>query len=119
MNPARVLVVEDEALIRMTAVHIIEDAGYPVAEASNADDALVVLERNPDIGTVFTDVKMPGSICGIRLSQLIRDRWPPIHLVVTSGLKPFKAAELPEHVQFLAKPYSADQVTYALRCCAV
>ena len=57
-----VLVVEDEPIIRMNAVAMIEDAGYDVIEASNADDAILLLESRPDIRVIFSDVEMPGSM---------------------------------------------------------
>jgi CheY-like chemotaxis protein len=82
-----ILVVEDEAIIRMGTVQILEDAGYAVVEAWNADVAIEILEGRNDIRAVFTDIKMPGSLCGLRLVKAIQDRWPPIQLIVASGLK--------------------------------
>jgi CheY-like chemotaxis protein len=58
---ARVLVVEDEALVRLSAREEIEAAGFKVYEANNADEAIRLLEANSDIELVFTDVDMPGS----------------------------------------------------------
>jgi two-component system, response regulator PdtaR len=63
--PARrpvVLIVEDELLIRLHAAQIIEEAGFDVVEASNADEAIAILEERPDISVLFTDIQMPGSI---------------------------------------------------------
>ena len=73
---AVVLVVEDTALIRMSAVHLVLEAGYEALEASDADEAIRILESRSDIDLVFTDVQMPGSMDGIKLSHYIRDRWP-------------------------------------------
>jgi CheY-like chemotaxis protein len=84
-SKALVLVVEDELLIRMQAVSMIEEAGYDVVEASNADEAIAILEARTDIRIVFTDIEMPGSMDGLKLARYVRDRWPPIQLVVTSG----------------------------------
>jgi CheY-like chemotaxis protein len=80
-----VLVVEDEVLLRWTAVAIIEDAGFDVVEAGTGIEAVSVLEKRSDIRTVFTDVEMPGSINGIQLAHLIRTRWPSIGIMATSG----------------------------------
>jgi CheY-like chemotaxis protein len=115
MNNAVVLVVEDEALIRMSAVQMVEDAGYMVVEACNADEAIVILERRPDIRAVFTDINMSGSMDGAKLAHAIRRRWPPIHLIVTSGLYTPEKGQLPAKGLFIRKPYSAEQVTTALR----
>jgi hypothetical protein len=57
-----VLIVEDEFLIRMDAVDMIRSAGFDVAEAENADEAIFILEGRPDITVVFTDIQMPGSM---------------------------------------------------------
>jgi len=113
-NPV-VLVVEDEAIIRMSAVQIVEDAGFLAAEASNADEAIKILESRTDIRAVFTDINMSGSMDGWKLAHAIRGRWPPIHLIVTSGLYTPKDGQMPAKGLFLRKPYSAEEVTAALR----
>jgi CheY-like chemotaxis protein len=70
------LLVEDEALLRLNAVQMIEDAGYAVVEASNADEAIYNLENRIDIRIVFTDINMPDSIDGIKLANAGRNRCP-------------------------------------------
>ena len=80
-----VLIVEDEPLVRLGAVQAIEDAGFEVIEAANADEAIRILENRSDIRVVFTDIHMPGSIDGLKLAHAVRDRWPPIKIIVTSG----------------------------------
>jgi CheY-like chemotaxis protein len=76
-TPIVVLVVEDEPFVRMDAVDIVEEAGFIAAEATNADEAMRILETNPDIRIVFTDIDMPGSMDGIKLAFAVCDRWPP------------------------------------------
>ena len=115
MDKAVVLVVEDEALIRMSAVQMVEDAGFTAVEACNADEAIKLLESSPDIRAVFTDINMSGSMDGWKLAHAIRGRWPPIHLIVTSGLYVPAEGQLPAKGLFIRKPYSAEQVTAALR----
>jgi len=114
MDKAVVLVVEDEALIRMSAVQMVEDAGFTVVEACNADEAIAILESRPDIRAVFTDINMSGSMDGWKLAHAIRGRWPPIHLIVTSGLYTPAEGQLPAKGVFIRKPYSAEQITAAL-----
>jgi CheY-like chemotaxis protein len=63
-----ILVVEDEYFLRMNAVEMIEAAGYVVLEASNADEAIEILENRDDIRVVFTDIQMPGSMDGLKLA---------------------------------------------------
>ena len=110
-----VLIVEDEAPVRMTAVGMIEEAGFEVLEATNADEAIVLLEARHDITVVFTDIEMPGSMDGLRLAQAVRGRWPPIKIIATSGRYVVRDGDLPSGGLFLAKPYSSDQISNALR----
>ena len=109
-----ILVVEDEAIIRMGTVQMLTGAGFAVLEAFNADVALEILESRTDIAAVFTDIKMPGSLCGLRLVHAIRDRWPPIHLIVASGLKAPAEDEFPKMGRFIPKPYAPKHVLKAL-----
>jgi|SRR5579862_1723612 len=110
-----VLIVEDEPLIRLGAVKIIEDGGYEVIEAASADEAMRILECRGGIRVVFTDIHMPGSMDGLRLAHAVRNRWPPIKIIVTSGRDLATQVDLPEGVRFFAKPYSPIQITDALR----
>jgi DNA-binding NtrC family response regulator len=114
MKNAAVLIVEEEALIRMESVDVLKDAGFTALQAVDADEAVSILGVRRDIRVVFVDVKMSGSMDGLRLAHVIRDRWPPVHLVLTSGLSVTNAGKLPENALFLRKPYSAEQVTTAL-----
>jgi YesN/AraC family two-component response regulator len=84
-------------------------------EAADADEAIRLLESRPDIRIVFTDIDMPGSMNGIRLAAAVRDRWPPIDIIVTSGYAKFTKADLPDGAVFFPKPYDVDKVTTQLR----
>jgi|SRR3954454_12171275 len=110
-----VLVVEDESLIRMNAMTMVEEAGFEAIAASNADDAIRILESRNDIRAVFTDVHMPGTMDGIRLVRVVRNRWPPVALIVTSGQTNVPETDLPTGGRFLRKPYAAVQIETALR----
>src|ERR1700722_13973690 len=81
-----VLIVEDEFLLRADAAEFMENSGFTVYEASNADEAIALLERHVDIRAVFTDIHMPGSMDGLKLAHYVRGRWPPIKLFIASGL---------------------------------
>jgi CheY-like chemotaxis protein len=110
-----VLVVEDESIIRMQAVVIIEEAGYNVVEACNADEAIAILKTREDIGIVVTDIEMPGSMDGIKLARTIRDQWPPIELIITSGRYRVRTNQLPPRAQFMPKPYTPNVLVTAIR----
>ncbi|MGA9602644.1 MAG: response regulator [Methyloceanibacter sp.] len=109
------LVVEDELLSRLHAVSLVEEAGYSAIEASNADEAIAILEARKDIRVVFTDIDMPGSMDGLKLARAIRDRWPPIELILTSGHFAVRERDLPERGRFFAKPYRDEEVISTLR----
>jgi CheY-like chemotaxis protein len=115
MNNPIILIVEDELLILMNAVQMLEDAGYVTLEASNADEAIQLLESRADIRAVFTDINMSGSMDGLKLAHFIRGRWPPIHLIVTSGLSMPIEAELPPKSRFIGKPYNNAHVVSMFR----
>ena len=101
-----VLIVVDEALIRMDAVDAITDAGYGVIQASDADDAIRILETCDDVTIIFTDIDMPaGSMNGLRLAAVVQYRWPPIQIDATSGRVEIQHGDLPPGSLFLAKPY--------------
>ena len=109
-----VLVVEDDPIIRMGALNIAIDAGFEALEAENADQAIRLLEARADIDVVFTDVVMPGAMDGIRLSHHIRDRWPPVKLIVASGKATIDARDLPAGARFFPKPYSEGTIVQAM-----
>ena len=111
---AVVLIVEDEALIPLNAMDFATDAGHEAIEAANADDAIRLLESRNDIDIVFSDVSMPGSMDGLRLIQLIRNRWPPIRLILTSAKALAVDAELPMGTVFLPKPYGFQTLSSIL-----
>ena len=109
-----VLIVEDDLLIRLHAAELIEDAEFDVVEASNADEAIAILETRSDIAVLFTDIQMPGSMDGLKLAAAVKGRWPPVKIVATSGLANVRSDDLPEGGRFLPKPCNPVQLT-ALR----
>jgi two-component system, response regulator PdtaR len=110
-----ILIVEDEFLLRMDSAEVIENAGFEVVQAANADEAIAILTARPDIHVVFTDIQMPGSMDGLKLAKFVRNRWPPIKIVATSGLVRVEDDDLPTGSVFLRKPYHGAEVVAALR----
>jgi CheY-like chemotaxis protein len=110
-----VLVVEDAPVLRLMAISVVEDAGFDAIEAANADEAVRILESRDDIRIVFTDIDMPGSMDGMKLAACIRDRWPPVEIILTSGYIAEKDVKLPERALFFAKPYRPQKVSEAMR----
>jgi CheY-like chemotaxis protein len=110
-----ILIVEDEFLLRLDSAETIESAGFEVIQAANADEAIATLKMRPDIHVVFTDIQMPGSMDGLNLARFVRDRWPPIKIVATSGRVMVGDDDLPAGSVFLPKPYRGAQVVATLR----
>ena len=67
------------------------------------------------IRVVFSDIHMPGSMDGLRLARAVRDRWPPIEIILTSGREVVMEEDLPDRGRFFKKPYDPTQVKNALR----
>jgi len=110
-----VLIVEDEPLVRMEGAYSLKDAGFEVHQAANADEAIAVLEAHKEIRLVFTDVQMPGSMDGLKLAHYVRTRWPPIHLIVTSGQVNLAEDALPAGAVFMSKPYDHQALASKVR----
>lgn len=110
-----VLIVEDEALIRVDAVDMVEDEGFAVCDAPNAARALQLLETRDDIGILFTDIDMPGDIDGLDLARIVRKRWPHIAIIIVSGHTHLADADVPNGGVFFSKPYLRATILKALR----
>lgn len=109
-----ILVVEDEALIReLMAVDLIE-AGYDVLQAPNADDAIQILNARLDITHMITDIDMPGSMDGLKLAHAVRDRWPPVKIVICSGKHRLASDRLPIGSKFVPKPFLFRHIAAAM-----
>ena len=108
LSQTLILVVDDDVFVRMGASDMFLDAGYRVLEAGNADEALRFFETNADIGLLFTDVSMPGSMNGSDLARHVAERWPRVGIIMASG-RP-RPESLPLGTQFHAKPYEPTNV---------
>jgi len=102
----------------MHALSLLEEAGFGVLAAANADDAIALIESRKDIRVVFTDINMPGSKDGLRLAHAIRNRWPPVELVLTSGRRRDHNKDMPERGLLLSKPYHPSELVEVVRLLA-
>ncbi|WP_040638895.1 response regulator [Microvirga lotononidis] len=113
--PALVLVVEDEALVRMTLVDVLEDAGFKVLEAAHADEALQHLQAVPRINAIVTDVEMPrGSLNGFELARKVRQERKEIGVLIASGRAAPQPGDLPEGAVFIGKPVHPGSLVHLL-----
>ena len=111
----RVLLVEEEALVRLDLALALSDAGFDAIEVANAEDALAVLSSTPEIKVMITEVNLAGSLDGAKLSWMARHKWPPLHIIVVSGQHRKEEMQLPERSLFFPKPYRARRLVNAVR----
>ena len=114
LSQPAILIVEDEVLIRMQLASIVEEAGFTVFEAGTADEAIQIMEVNESINVLMTDISMPGSMDGLKLSHFVKKRWPPIKIVVASGHLKVGRHDLPDQDIFLEKPYNTPRLRQLL-----
>ena len=110
-----ILVVDDQAMIRMFGADMIADAGYQVIEANSADEALLILENAEGITLLFSDIDMPGSMNGLALAEVVHKRWPDVRLLLTSGGQKLEDEDIPDHGRFLPKPYNESSVVGTIK----
>jgi CheY-like chemotaxis protein len=108
----KVLVVEDVALIRLAAVDMVEQLGFPAAEAHDGEAALALIKSDPDIQILFTDLGLPG-MHGSELVREARRLRPGLKIVIASGY-PQETDHPDEGVVQLVKPYDLNQLRRAL-----
>lgn len=109
-----VLIVEDEAFTRLAAVDAATDVGFRTFEASDAAEALIVLQNEPQVTILFTDINMPGAMDGLALAERVHHDRPDMGLIVTSGAQTLTDADIPDHGTFLSKPYAPGQLSALL-----
>lgn len=114
-NEIIVLVVDDEALLRLATKSVLEDAGMTVVEASSSADAIAILDELSNIDVLVTNIRMPGEMDGLTLAKIAKDRWPSVKVMVTSGDRANSQSDLPAGVRFFAKPYESRQLMATIR----
>jgi CheY-like chemotaxis protein len=106
----RVLVVEDELMVRDMIVYELQLAGFEVLEAASAEDALAMIAQAGPIDLLFTDIRLPG-MDGWKLAETIRGSHAQVPIIYASGYVD-RIDPLP-HSKFLQKPYMPSQVLQA------
>src|ERR1700693_2677247 len=99
-----VLVVEDDVMIRLVIADRLRDNDFTVVEASNADEAITLLQSQVPVDLVFTEVRMPGAIAGVALARRVRETHPDMKLIVASGNSDIENDKVPADA-FFRKPY--------------
>ena len=113
-NAVRILIVDDDVLVRAFISDILRDEGYTVVEAINADEALAVIRCPLKVDLVLTDMRMPGSMSGAELVRVLRTEAPFVKVVMIAGQQPDdEVRELLDG--FLSKPVTRPQLTRCVR----
>lgn len=106
----RALVVDDEYTIRPVLCGMFELLGFDAVEAASADEALAKLESDPAFDALLTDVQMPGSMNGVTLATLVKQRYPSMLIVVMTGFDGNALSELPQGIPVLWKPFRLNDI---------
>lgn len=114
-SPHVVLIVEHDLILKSVSADILEEAGFVVLQAGDADEALTFLESRSDIALLLTSIAMPGSMDGLGLAHLVRERWPAIKLIVASGRVRPPGHDLPTGSRFFLKPYHSQLMISEIR----
>jgi CheY-like chemotaxis protein len=109
-----ILIVEDEVFVSAQLEAMLWDLGYIVIATANADEAIEVLEARNDISVIVTDINMPGSMDGLKLAAAVRDRWPPIKIIITTGGDRPASSNMPSGNIFVSKPYNRAALVSAI-----
>lgn len=109
----KILIVEDEPLLRFVTAETLRAANLDVVDLASADEAINYLLSETDVDLVFTDVNMPGAIDGLALAKTVKENYPQIEVILTSG-RPRSPAEL-NGLPFVAKQYHVDEVIELIR----
>ena len=110
-----VLVVDDEAFVRMLVADVLDEAGYEVIEAADARTALKRLELAGDVQVLFTDINMPPGMNGLELAEQVHQRWPGIGLVVSSGYERPSDEQIADGGIFVPKPFRPEDIVRAVQ----
>lgn len=109
-----VLIIEDEPVLRIEATDMVERAGFEAVEATDVDDAIRILETRADIRIVYIDLDLPRGVKGIEIAATIRDRWPPIEIILTAASYAKADLDLPVRSEFYAKPIQHREIISAM-----
>ena len=114
----KILIVEDDALVRQYVVTQVKSLGYTALEAANAAEALVIIDADKDIDLLFTDVIMPGNMNGRQLADEAARRRPELKTLFTSGYTEnaiVHHGRLDAGVLLLPKPYLSSDLARMIR----
>lgn len=108
----KILVVEDDPLVRIVAIEALLDAGFEVVEAETGSEALEHCKNGPDV--LFTDIRLPGKITGWDIAEQCRERNPGLPVIYATGYSQIEPRPVSGSILF-QKPYRPEQLVSAIR----
>ena len=110
---AKILAVEDEALVRILIVETLSDVGHTVLEAPDGEAALAIVKETPDLDLIVTDVRMP-KMDGFALAVNAHHVRPDLGILFMTG---YSGTEVPPElpsVKVMQKPFDPDELVVAI-----
>lgn len=114
-EPLRVLMVEDQQDLRELIGQALQDFGIEIHTADDGPTALRLIQEAGDFDVVFSDISMPNGMSGVELSEHVAAALPNARMILASGYARSQLPPLPEHVEFLPKPYRLRQLVALLQ----
>ena len=115
-NTRVVVIIEDDALLRLQAAELFDLAGLPAQTFESGEEAIAfVRENDTNVACIFTDLKLSGGADGMEVVRYVSSTLPHVPIVLTSGQLPERPDDLPENIRFLAKPWQPFDVINAVR----
>jgi DNA-binding NtrC family response regulator len=112
-----VVLVEDEPLVLESTTCLLVDDGCVVHPATSHDEALEILERNPHVTVVVTDIALSGDQTGLDLAVKVASLWPHVRIIILSGRMRPHPGTLPDNALFCTKPCAPGALTTLVRQC--
>jgi signal transduction histidine kinase/DNA-binding NarL/FixJ family response regulator len=110
-----ILVVEDERIVAEVAARLLRQSGFIVKVAYHAQMALDLLEKSDAIDAIFSDIKMPGAMTGIRLAEVVRARFPYMPVLLTTGHDEAANDAIANGFEIISKPYRSEELVTRLK----
>lgn len=111
----KVLIVEDEFLIRLTLAEALSDEGFQVSEAESGDEGLSVFTQDDGIELLITDIQLPGTLDGIGLARAARRRTPGLPVIFMTGRAEDANEARSANDAFVPKPYLPSEICAVAR----
>jgi CheY-like chemotaxis protein len=112
---ARVLLVEDDFEVQNVVTELLVGIGCQVVRAADSRSALAVLERDSAIQVIISDIVMPGGMSGLELGRIVRQRYPGLPIVLSTGYSQYAAQVVSEGFTLVEKPFRRSSLLTSIQ----